>query len=269
MPVGLDQIKAAKETTQALVPADMTKLFWVIAGDKQVGKSTFSSRFPAPFFLDFEHRLDSIVTVEGVRPAQHKLYSWTEGEEWIEGFIGTTPEQTGIETIVIDGAGVGYKLLGDEILKTSTKKAQHLNDQDMGYAHGWEVARSRFLKWWMNLRRLKDAGYGIVITTHDRIVPFSNNGIEMDKKVPGIANDKEEKYGWHAVKPFSDIVLHVSKVRTKDGIQHIAQVRGNDLVEAGFPSKPDGTLMPEQLPFSFPAFREEWDRVEAVPAATT
>lgn len=268
MPIGLNDIVNAKQQTEVLAPADMTKLFWVIAGDKQVGKSTFASRFPAPFYLDYEHRLDSISTLDGTRPPQHKIYTWAEGEEWLNAFIKTTPEETGIETVIIDGGGVAYRLLGEEILGTSTKKAQHLNDQDMGYAHGWETARNRYLKWWMNLRRLKDAGYGIVVTTHDRIVPFSNGGSEMDKKVPGIANDKDEKYGWTAVKPFSDVVLHVSKVRTKEGIIHTAQVRGNDLVEAGFPSRPDGSLMPDQLPFSFPAFRDAWDQTGDFAPAT-
>lgn len=261
--IGLADIKAAKEKTEKLVAADMAKLFWVIAGEKQVGKSTFGSRFPSPFFLDYEHRLDSIV-IDGVRPPQHKVYTWDEGVEWIDGFIGTTPEETGVETLVIDGGGIAYRLLGEKIIKGSTKKAQHLNDQDLGYAHGWEIARNEYVKWWMNLRRLKDAGYGIVVTTHDRIVPFTNSGVDMDKKIPAFANDKDEKYGWTAIRPFSDVVIHVSKQRTKDGIVHMAQLRGNDLIEAGFPSKPDGTLMPEQMPFSYPMIREEWDRVEAV-----
>lgn len=260
MAIGLDQIKAAKQTTEALQPADMTKLFWVIGGDKQVGKSTFCSRFPSPFFIDYEHRLDSIVTPEGFRPPQQPVNTWDEGMEWINGFIGTTPEQTGIETVIIDGGGVAYRTLQDKILGTSQKKAKHLNDQDMGYNHGWEYARNEFVRWWMNLRKLKQSGYGIIVTTHDRVVPFSNNGAEMDKKVPGLANDKEEKYGWIAVKPFSDVVLHVEKRRTKDGPAHIATLRGNDMVEAGFPSRPDGSLMPAELPFSFPIFRDAWDQ---------
>lgn len=259
MAVTKEQIIAAATASYEKPIADLTDLFWVIAGEKQVGKSTFASRFPAPFFIDAEHRLDSITTPEGNRPGQHKVYSWDEAEEWVNGFIGTTPEETGIKTIIIDGGGVLYRLLGEKILGTSQKNAQHLNHEDMGYATGWNIARNTYLKWWMNLRKLKDAGYGIVVTTHERVIPFSNGGIEFDKKVPLIADDKDEKYGWNAVRPFSDIVLHVSKRRTKDGIVHIAQLRGNDLVEAGFPSKPNGDLMPDELPFAFPAFREAWD----------
>lgn len=260
MAIDLAQIKNAKKNTEVMTAADMTKLFWVIGGDKQVGKSTFCSRFPSPFFIDYEQRLDSIILQSGTRPPQHPVFSWDEGKEWINGFIGTTPEQTGIETVIIDGGGVAYRLLGDKILKESQKKAKHLNDQDMGYNHGWEYARNEFVRWWMDLRKLKQSGYGVIVTTHDRVIPFSNNGAEMDKKVPGLANDKEEKYGWAAVKPFSDVVLHVEKRRTKDGPVHIATLRGNDMLEAGFPSRADGSLMPAELPFAFQAFRDAWDQ---------
>lgn len=261
MVLGLQDIIGARDVSHDLVVADMTKLFWVIAGEKQVGKSTFTSRFPDPFYLDYEHRLDSIVMPNGQRPPQKKIYEWNEGYQWVEAFIGTKPEETGIQTIVLDGGGaVAFKMLKQTILGTSTKKAKGLNDEDLGFNKGWEWAGDEYTKFIMNLRRLKEQGYGIVLTTHDRIVPFTNNGADFDKKAPMISDDKAEKFGWNAIKAFPDVVVHVSKQRTPKGVEHIARLRGNDLVEAGFPSKPDGTLMPETLPFSFAAFREAWDQ---------
>lgn len=260
MPIDLAAIRAATAQSQDLRVADMTELFWVICGEKQVGKSTFLSRFPDPFILDVEHRLDSITTPEGNRPGQQKIHEWDELVDWTDGYAQTTPDETGIKTFGVDGAGVAYRLLGQKILATSKAGAKNLNDQDLGYAKGWMQARDEFLKWWMSLRKLKEQGYGVVVTTHDRSVPFSNNGVDFDRKVPLIADDKDEKYGWNAVRPYSDIVIHVSKKRTSAGVKHIAQVRGNDLIEAGFPSKPDGSWMPEQLEFAFPLFRAEWDR---------
>lgn len=259
MTISLADITAATAHAETLEPVDMTKLFWVIYGEKQVGKSTFTSRFPKPFYLDAEHRLDSITTPEGVRPPQRKVLDWDEVVDWTNAFISTTPADTGVETLVIDGGGVAFRYLAEKVLKTSKKGARNLNDEDLGYAKGWFIARDEYLKWFMNLRKLKEQGYGIVITTHDRSVPFTNNNIEMEKKVPTFADDKDEKYGWNVLRAFPDMVVYANKQMTPSGIVHMAQIRGNQMIEAGCPTPPKGHQLPDALPFSFDAFRKAWD----------
>lgn len=262
MAVSIAEIKKATETSQALKVADLNDLFWMIVGEKQVGKSTFCSRFESPFFIDLEERLDSITMPDGTRPPQVIVRDWDTLVSWTDGFLGTTPEETGVKTIIVDGVGVGYKYLALKVLKTSKQGAKNLNDLDLGYAKGWMAARDEYVKWFMSLRALKQQGYGIVLTTHDRIVPFTNNNVEMDKKVPLIADDKDEKYGWGAVRAFPDFVVYAHKAMTPEGIVHMAQIRGNPMIEAGCPTPPKGHQLPDQLPFVFQSFRDAWEGTE-------
>jgi hypothetical protein len=252
--IGAINEAVAAASQQAVI--DFNKLILVIYGDKGVGKSTYISRVPKPFVIDFEDRLRTVLDAEGKSIPSHTCYKWGEAVQLVNALANTTPAETGIETVCVDGIGTGFKYLRNSILKKY--KVSHENEGELAYGKGKGLIKDALEDWFTALRKLTRQGYGVVLTAHERSVEFTNNGVAFDRKVPLVSGDKSE-YGWDAIKPFPDIVVHAYKTRGANGPEHRMHLVGTELYEAMF-SKPGADVSKiADLPFSYASLEAAWN----------
>ena len=256
MTFSVANIKQAVETAQDASEPDFNQLIKVIYGDKGVGKSTALSREPDLFVIDFEDRLRTIRTPEGHAIPSETVYSWDEALAVTNAFQGTTPEETGVKTIGVDGIGTGFKMLRAKIL--DKHKVDHENEGVLAYGKGKGLIKDALEDWFTSLRALTRQGYGVVLTAHERSVEFTNNGVAFDRKVPLVSGDKSE-YGWDAIKPFPDIVVHAYKTRGANGPEHRMHLVGTELYEAMFSKQGIDNSKIADLPFSYAQMKAAWD----------
>lgn len=250
-------LKALIDASKERQPVtDFTKLITVVYGDKGVGKSTFLSRLPKPFVIDFEDRLRTVTDTEGNMIPSLTCYTWQEAVDVTKQFADSTPEDTGIETVCIDGIGTGFKYLRMALLRKH--RVDHENEGVLAYGKGKGLIKDDLEDWFTTLRTLTRQGYGVVLTAHERSVEFTNNGVAFDRKVPLVSGDKSE-YGWDAIKPFPDIVVHAYKTRGANGPEHRMHLVGTELYEAMF-SKPgvDNNKIAD-LRFSYDNLKGAWE----------
>ena len=251
----LKQFKQIKQSSAAEDVPFHQRIFFV-HGEKGGGKSTFASRFPDPFFLDFEDRLKDVHLPDGSRPAQKQLFSWEEAEEWAIFFATNPPDKTGIQTIVVDGIKTGYKHMVSTILKQY--RATGINEGPLAYGNGKGIVERKFEEWFLHLRKAVANGYGVVITSQDRTLSFKNGTVEMDKKIPLISGGSKDDFGWDAIKPFPDMVIYVAKEQTKEGIVHFGYLKGTPLIEASS-SNPKTHSLPMKIPFTYAHLEAAWN----------
>lgn len=255
-------IKKAVALANKKPDLDFGKLITFIYADKGAGKSTAASRFSRPFVIDCENRLQTVLMTDGTSVPKQVVYHWDNYQDGksvrqvTKAFAGTTPEITGVDTIVVDGMGVAFKYLRMSILKKY--KVDHENEGVLAYGRGKGLIIDELENWFTELRQLTEQGYGIVITSHERTIEFDNNGTKFDKKVPLISGDKNE-YGWNAIKPFPHIVVHAYKTRGKTGPEHRMHLVGTDLWEASFGKPGVKNSAIADLIFSYDNIKKAWD----------
>ena len=254
--IGLAELKGAVAAATKKPEADFHKLITVVYGDKGVGKSTAMTRFPKPFVIDFEDRLRTVTDSEGNGIPSVTCFDWKTAVDYVQALAKTTPVETGIETVCIDGIGTGFKLLRGDILKKY--KVPHENEGVLAYGKGKGLIKDALEDWFTTLRTLTRQGYGVVITAHERSVEFTNNGVAFDRKVPLVSGDKSE-YGWDAIKPFPDIVVHAYKTRGAHGPEHRMHLVGNELYEAMFSKQGVDSSKIADLTFSYANLKSAWD----------
>lgn len=256
MTFAIADIKKAVEASKEAPEPDFNKLIKVIYGDKGVGKSTALSREPGLFVIDFEDRLRTIRDMDGNAIPAKTVYDWDDNVAVTNAFVGTTPEETGVQTIGVDGIGTGFKMLRAKILKHY--KVDHENEGVLAYGKGKGLIKDALEDWFTTLRALTRQGYGVVLTAHERSVEFTNNGVAFDRKVPLVSGDKSE-YGWDAIKPFPDIVVHAYKTRGANGPEHRMHLVGTELYEAMFSKSGVDNQRIADLPFSYQQLKAAWD----------
>lgn len=262
-------VMAAAAVAEAKPQAALEDQITTVYGDKGVGKSTFASRYPAPVFFDFEDRLRNITLPSGKRPAQLQFEDWQDVLDVTAALKTSTPKDTKWRTIVIDGGAMAWELMLRKLLKDN--EVESWNDGALGYMKGRDIAVKRWSEWFHDLRSLTQRGYGVVITAHETTQPFEFNGVKVDKRVPlisGVSGGIE--WGWQAMRPSIDMVIHVSKKEIDGKPAHIMRVKGNQLIEASDPT-PDGRL-PVETVFSFKTLKQFWDgttKAEAPAEAAT
>lgn len=254
--IGLADLKGAVAAASEKAEVDFHKLITVIYGDKGVGKSTAMTRFPKPFVIDFEDRLRTVTDSEGNGIPSVTCFDWDTAVQYVKALAKTTPAETGIETVCIDGIGTGFKFLRNSILKKY--KVSHENEGELSYGKGKGLIKDALEDWFTALRTLTRQGYGVVITAHERSVEFTNNGVAFDRKVPLVSGDKSE-YGWDAIKPFPDIVVHAYKTRGANGPEHRMHLVGTELYEAMFSKQGVDPSKIADLPFSYANLKAAWD----------
>lgn len=252
----LADIQKAAAVAESKAQADLTDQVITIFGAKSVGKSTEAAKFPKPLFFDFEDRLRNITMPNGKRPPQLQFAEWDDVEAATDALVGTTPKESGYETLVFDGTGFAWNLLLLKLLKDND--VESWNDGALGYMKGRDIAIKRWSEWLGKVRSLSRAGYCIIFTAHETTQPFEFNSVKVDKHVPlvsGVSGGIE--WGWQAMRPFMDMVIYVTK-KDKDGKPLVTmRFKGNEQVEAADPT-PDAR-MPAETTFSFKVMRKFWD----------
>lgn len=220
--------------------AGLDEIITLIYGDKKVGKSTFAAQFPSPLFLDCEDGLRTVQNGTGKRPDHIPVGSWNE-------ILAITSELEqdlqGYRTIVIDGLNELWSYLVKYMLEKY--RVEHTNDGALAYGKGKAMMAREFRHWFQRLRRLPCA---VVLTAHDKVLPFEHNGVAYDKRVPYV-DDSKMAEAWDTIKPAINMILYAAKVQNKDGVQHVMRTKGTQLIEA---ADPYGNL-PETMPFEYEA----------------
>ena len=223
--------------------AGLDEIITLIYGDKKVGKSTFASRFPKPLFLDCEDGLRTVQDTTGHRPDHISVQGWQDVLDLTAQLEG---DLNGYETIVVDGLNELWSYLVKFTLEKY--KVEHTNDGTLAYGKGNAIMGRAFRSWFQRLRRLPA---GIVLTAHDKVLPFEHNGVAYDKRVPYV-DDSKMAQAWDTIKPAINMILYAHKVDTKDGVVHAMRTKGTQLIEA---ADPYGNL-PELMPFNYASLQE-------------
>lgn len=253
--VDIKQFKKLKAEKKQQVVNFHQRIFF-IHGEKGSGKSTMASRFSRPFFIDFEDRLKDVKLPDGTSPDQVQVYSWKEAEDWAKFFAEHPPEETGTDTIVVDGIKTGFQHMVADILKQY--RVTGINEGALAYGNGKGIVTRMFEEWFLDLRKAVANGYGVVITSQDRVLSFKNGNVEMDKRIPLISGGSKDDFGWEAIKPFPDMVIYVAKEQTKEGVVHMGYLKGTPLIEASS-SNPPTHALPNKIPFTYAALEAAWN----------
>lgn len=223
--------------------AGLDEMIVLVYGDKKVGKSTFASRFPSPLFLDCEDGLRTVQGPDGKRPDHIPIDSWATV---INVTNALEKDSMGYRTIVIDGLNEAWSYLTKHML--DKYNVEHTNEGALSYGKGKAVMGREFRHWFQRLRKLPAA---IVLLAHDKVLPFENNGVSYDKRIPMVDESKTGD-AWDIIKPAINMILYANKVQTKEGVQHVMRTKGTQLIEA---ADPYGNL-PEVMPFSYGALEK-------------
>ena len=222
--------------------AGLNEIITLIYGDKKVGKSTMASQFPAPIFLDCEDGLRTVQGSTGKRPDHVTINGWTDILD-----VTTELEQDlrGYETVVVDGLNEAWAYLTSYMLKRY--KVEHTNDGVLAYGKGKGMMQREFRHWFQRLRKLDCA---IVLTAHDKVLPFEHNGVAYDKRVPYV-DDSKMAEAWDTIKPAINMILYAAKIADTEngGVKHVMRTKGTQLIEA---ADPYGHL-PEVMDFDYKA----------------
>lgn len=252
----LADIQAAASVAEAKPQADLQDQVQMVFGGKSVGKSTYASRYKRPLFFDFEDRLRNITLPDGTRPAQLQFAKWDDVEAVTEALQGTTPEESGYDTLVFDGCGFAWNLLLLKLLKDND--VESWNDGALGYMKGRDIAVKRWSEWLGSVRALTRQGYGVIFTAHETVEPFEFNGQKIDRHVPlvsGVSGGVD--WGWQSMRPFMDMVIYVSKKEVDGKPTVTMRLKGTQQIEAADPT-PDARL-PAETTFSFKNLKKFWD----------
>ena len=132
----------------------------VVYGPEGIGKSTFSSRFPDPIFIDTEGSTNDMDVARLPRPT-----SWTMLFEEID-YIKNTP---GIcRTLVIDTIDWAEQLCVDHVCAKHNKSGI----EDFGYGNGYVYTKEEFGRFLNRLTDVIEAGVNVVLTAHAQLRKF-------------------------------------------------------------------------------------------------
>lgn len=127
----------------------------LIYGTPGIGKSSWASRAPSPFFIDLEHGLDRIDCERSPLIATVK--------EFIDAV--TYAASSDYATVVIDTADYLEKLLVSQVCETHHQGSL----ADFGYGRGAVYLASEWAKIVNVIMRLKARGKNVIITAHEQI----------------------------------------------------------------------------------------------------
>lgn len=132
----------------------------VIYGPEGIGKSTFSSRFPDPVFIDTEGSTNSMDVARLPRPT-----SWNMLLEEIQ-YVKEHPAVC--RTVVIDTIDWAEQLCVEHICALHNKKGI----EDFGYGNGYVYAKEEFGRFLNRLTDVIDVGVNVVLTAHAQLRKF-------------------------------------------------------------------------------------------------
>lgn len=141
----------------------------VVYGEPGVGKSTFASESPRPFFICTDGNYEWLD-----RPEQDHV----EVSSWSQMKKAFTMDFTNYDTIVVDLVEDGFKWCEQEFC--TQNKLNHVSD--LGYGKGYDITRTEFIN---EIFRLFSLNKNVVLIMHGLDVTIKDRrGVEKTKHVP-------------------------------------------------------------------------------------
>lgn len=194
---------AVKLPTKPSVPQlSLRDWRWHVHGFPKVGKTTFTSFFPHPLFVQSEKGTRSM-KIYGV-----DIESWDDVRSLAEQLHSQKNE---FETIIFDTIDRVYDLCLDCVAEENG--VAHVSQ--MKWGAGWTEAARRFY----NLLEDLFQSWGVVLISHSRYVEVSQGVVQATKTVPDLsASPREIISGW------VDGILYLQ-------IEEVQREKGKDVVE--------------------------------------
>lgn len=151
------------------------KIKMVLEAEPGVGKSTFASKAPHPFFITTDGNYEWL----GLPDEDHvQVYSWAETKKVINELVSKNPKYDKYETIVVDLIEDTFKWCEFEYCQKN--KLEHISD--VGYAKGYDTTRNEF---YIEICKLLGVDKHILFLTHGYTkVEKDRRGAEFYKYYP-------------------------------------------------------------------------------------
>lgn len=138
----------------------------LIYGTPGVGKSTFGTAAPSPFFLDLENGLKEV----DCHKTKKRLTSLDDVLNWLRWFI-----KSEYKTIVIDTVDELEKFLAAKVIGEYNKDNRPVKTiADIPYGRGGDLLVAEWRRFIEIMDHIHDAGKNILFVGHEQIVKFEN-----------------------------------------------------------------------------------------------
>lgn len=225
-------------TKEKKAVTDLSGSITMLYGEKKVGKSTFSSMFEKPLFLDCEDGLRTVADESGNIPDHITVHGWDD----VEAVTEALEQGTGhYKTLVVDGTAELTSHLRRHLLKEAD--TDHINEGKLGYGKGKDKLVDAFNEWFARIRKLDIT---IVLVAHDRTTEDEYNNVKFNKRIPLFDTGKRGAEIWEGVKPSISMILFAYKQGSGDGVEHLLRCQGTQMIEAGNPFN-----LPETIQFDY------------------
>lgn len=178
----------------------------IVHGAPGVGKSTFASQAPDPFFLDLDNRTAHL----DVR--RFKPESW---EEVLEAFRLIAKGELKCGTLVVDTIDHAEILLHRDLCKAHNVTT--IEEVGGGYGKGYIAALGEWRRFGVAMDAIRARGVGLVLLAHNQVRVFQNVGgedyqrieLKLDKRAHNFLRERVDGVGYAA--------FDTQVVKTKDG----------------------------------------------------
>ena len=166
------------------------------------GKTSFSSLFPKPLLLGFEHGFNALGGIHAT-----DVTSWADFKKICQQ-LKTPAAKEKYETIIIDTVGIATDLCEKYVLGQNDISTL----SEIPWGGGWSMYRKEFEN---PFRELSQLGYGIVFIAHSKSKPttlLDTEGNPISSEFPDI-----NKTGLNAVNRLVDVIAYLSVEFHADG----------------------------------------------------
>lgn len=177
------------------ISRDLKGKFIFVYGDAKSGKTSFSSLFPKPLLLGFEHGFNALPGIHAL-----DITSWVDFKK-VHGQLKTQAAQERYSTIIVDTVSIATDLCEKYICAQNEVSTL----SDIPWGAGWSLYRKEFET---PFRELSQLGYGIVFIAHSKTKPTSlldTEGEPIHSVYPDV-----NKTGFNAVNRLVDVIAYLS-----------------------------------------------------------
>lgn len=138
----------------------------ILYGDGGLGKDTWASHAPAPFFVDVEGGTGNLDVSRSPKPR-----TYDEALSYIDALL---MEKHDYKTLVLSGLDALEALLFQKIVAEDTKGAKNMVQAAGGYGGGYKVAMEYWVQLQAKLTQVRDKGLQIIIILHPLIYTYND-----------------------------------------------------------------------------------------------
>lgn len=205
-----DVSNLALPTSNSKAVASMQDVFWLLYGERKIGKTSLASCFPDAFFFMFEPGGKGLEIKQAACPA------WEHAMQYVR-LLERNPSYC--KTVVIDTGFKAYEKCMEYVCKRDG--ITHPSDSEWG--KGWDAVRKEFYAFH---ERLLNIGLGMIVTAHSEVKDVQKkDGSSYNKLSIELGKAPFTFYG-----SVADIIAYYQY--DNDG-KRVLTIRGDAFVEAG------------------------------------